>query len=411
MPSVPLPTAMPTSSPAVIPQLHYLPENHLGTRLFSLDSETGNYLAWQTWYGETKIFDGNTAKTLLPSTKYDIVNPMLGYVNAAQQGLLLVREETQLDHPSDPNPGSSHAITLQGGQVLHEDYLAQMQIRALGITPDGKGYALLSDEYRIRLADKQDIADYPNVSLYIAKVADFKVGEPELLLETGFKNVRAEQIISHAHIKPDGSGFFLLPDSTSSGLVLQKFNAMRETFTPQIVPAQSNEDYFLPSPITDNTHHFLSRVEVKYQDRYTRQKTLVIYPIVDDQLTGQSYRVPAPVISASMLREDYTFLPYTFHLDKEGTGLLVTLQRDEESMSDVVILQAFKNFVPQASQHFVYPNHGAVVDLKLMLDEKGTGKIVMIEGQCSADKRCGKFTPQYERMQLSYLKVRDFILD
>ena len=98
-------------------------------------------------------------------------------------------------------------------------------------------------------------------------------------------------------------------------------------------------------------------------------------------------------------------------LDKEGNGVFVSVRRDEKSMSDIVLVQKIRGFVFDESQAWVYPNHAAVIDLKLVLNAQGEGKLVMIEGKCSTEKRCYTFFPEREKMQLSYLSVRDFLLD
>ncbi len=388
-------------------QLHYLSEGNLATRLFAIDSETGQYLAWQTERGETKIFDGNTTQILVPSIKYNVINPMLGYINAEQKGVFFIRSETSPDNPDHENQGNSQSLTLQNNHSFNLQTFAKRQIRALGLSPEGNGYALLSNEYRPPV--NRENTELPHVAVYTAKVTNFTVEEPKLLFETEISNVSGKDIVFHASIDPDGSGFVLLPSFNPSGTVLQKFNQQQQHFEPQLIPNTSNSDYFLSNPAR-NTPHFLTKVEVEVKDRYTKISKLAIYGLADHQLTGQTYRFPAPVIWGSDLRQKHSLIPYDLKLDPQGNGLFVSVDKSDESRQDIILLQRFKNFTQQDAQRFVYPGETAVIDLKLMVDEQGTGKLIILEEACVQDNRCSNFFPENGDMQLSYLNLQGFLL-
>jgi hypothetical protein len=409
-----LPSENPSPEPSALstpvsadPQLHYLSEGHLATRLFAIESETGNVLAWQTEQGETKLFDGDTTRTLVPSIKYNVINPMLGYINAEQKGLLFIRAETSPDNPDHENQGNSQSFTLQNNRTFGLKTFAKRQIRALGLTAEGNGYALLSNEYRPPI--NRENTELPHVAVYTAKVTDFTVGEPELLFETEISNVSGKAVVFHASIAPDGSGFVLLPSFTPSGTVLQKFNQQQDHFDPQFISSTSDSDYFLSNPAR-KTPHFLTKVEVEVKDRYTKISKLAIYGLANNQLTGQVYRLPAPVIWGSSLRQKHSLIPYDLKLDILGNGLLVSVDKSDESRKDIILLQRFKNFTLQDLQRFVYPGETAVIDLKLMVDDKGTGKLIILEEACVQDNRCSNFFPENGDMQLSYLHLQGFSL-
>lgn len=411
-PSPESPVSQPVSpSPEVSPPpsgpspLHYLSQGSVGTRLFAIDSETGQYLAWQTEQGETKIFDGQTTRILVPSIKYNVINPLLGYINAEQKGLFFIRAETSPENPDHENQGQSQSFTLKNNRSFDLKTFAKRQIRALGLSPEGNGYALLSNEYRPPV--NRENTELPHVAVYTAKVTDFTVEEPNLLFETEISNVSGKAVVFHASIDPDGSGFVLLPGFNPSGTVLQKFNQQKDHFEPQWIPSTSDSDYFLSNPAR-NTPHFLTKVEVEEKDRYTKISKLAIYKLADHQLTGQIYRFPAPTIWGSDLRQKHTLIPHDLKLDPQGNGLFVSVDKSDESRQDIILLQRFKNFTLQDAQRFVYPGQKAVIDLKLMVNGQGTGKLIILEEACVQDNRCSNFFPKNGDMQLSYLSLENF---
>lgn len=431
--SIPQPTGTPSSSPVSSPSslqpvpnsVHsypseptYIDTSPISPLFLSNRSEDTTSIIWRTDKGGIKYlnyWDDNLFSIKEPNTILDqksqpaIFFPdlIMGVLSNHQNMLFILRDLSSTNELINANPIKTHTINTEGSTVKNYKFYDLLSAQAMGVSSEGAGYLIMSDEHPPR-GGKPSL-DKSSINIYASRIDSYTVQEPKQIFSTLATNLTGHVLVKSAAVNPEGSGHIVYFSANDSTYYYQNFTNLRPDGQPQKIKIG----------LSDN----LGNLRFSYRmnggngslwwlNVLDGKPTLFFKPIRNYKLSDESYSMPITVQASSISIQFgiYTNIGLAVQIDENGNGLIVTKIKHDSENQDHLIFQKVGDYKTTQIQEYVPTQNKPIVDIKLELNKQGNGKLFFIDGNCAESTGCSG-TNVDNRMRVGYLAIENFALE